>query len=164
MSGGEVTMHELDDERPIPLGRAATAATHDADGNRSSETNGWSGAAELESRSPAHIEKTREEPATAAAVVAASTPPPATGPPKPRGEAVAPAAIEAATSTAPADHPLAALRGFRMEVEVTERRRPRGCARDLGCFLTGWLLTVAFVLALIAAFNALTTQLGSAHP
>jgi hypothetical protein len=51
-----------------------------------------------------------------------------------------------------------------MEVEVAERRRPRGSLRDLGCFVASWVFTVAFVLALIAAFGALTTQLGSEHP
>jgi len=162
MSGGEVTMHELDDERPIPLGRAAaTAATRDAEGNRGPLINGWSAAAELESRSPAHIEKTCVVPA--AVEPAPAQPAPVALADAPAG---APPGVAAATRilNAPADHPLAALRGVRMEVEVTEFRRPRGCLRDLGCFLAAWVLVVGFVLALIAAFNALTTQLGGAHP
>lgn len=63
----------------------------------------------------------------------------------------------ASGAVAAGDHPLAALRGFRMEVGLVEPRRG-GCVRDLGCFLAGYVLVVGFVLALIEGYLALTAR------
>jgi hypothetical protein len=161
----DVTMHELDDERPIPLGRAAAASTAAFVPAPLAPVTEPAAPAP---RPATHIERTRPPadgpsvppadiaaPGTVAVVEQPAAPPPA---------AATPAEAGPAPIRAPAEHPLAALRGFRMEVAVVGRRRARGWVRDVGCFLAAWVVVVAFVLALIAAFNALTTQLGSAHP
>jgi hypothetical protein len=69
------------------------------------------------------------------------------------------AGVRAAADVASADvvalagHPLAAFRGFRMQVEVVEPafRPARGC---IGRFALIYALVMALVLALIAAFVA----------
>jgi hypothetical protein len=94
--------------------------------------------------------------------------------PRPAGVAVgadhgeqAAAGVRAAADVASADvvalagHPLAALRGFRMQVEVVEPafRPGPGC---VGRFVLTYALVMAFVLALIAAFVACAAHSGGA--
>ena len=182
-------MHELEDELPIPLGRAAAARPPVAEpvgpaapAPSSTPPPATRPAAPVPPapvalRPAAHIERTgpaSDEPTPPAAAVAASTPPPPARPPLPPPVAVVeqpvarPTAADSASAAsrqlnAPGDHPMAGLRGFRMEVELVKPARG-GCARDLGCFVAAHVVVVAFVLALIAAFNALSTHAGSAHP
>jgi hypothetical protein len=69
--------------------------------------------------------------------------------------------VPSADVVALAGHPLAAFRGFRMEVEVVEPafRPARGC---VGRLVLTYALVMALVLALIAAFVACAAHGGGA--
>jgi hypothetical protein len=113
-------MHEIEDERPIPVGRArATAAPP--------ETYAPPAPAPAP-RLAAHIERTRPQAD------------------EPDGR-----------------HPLAALRGFRMEVELVEAAFP-DWRRVLVRSLVAYVLVIGSILGLIAAFLVLTGHAGSGHP
>jgi hypothetical protein len=173
-------MHE--DERPIPLGRAATATTGPAV-ERAAVPLAPAAATprpatpvrQLAPRVAAHIERTRPQavqapaergPIPAAAATRAHAAPAAVveqvvGP---AAAAVveppinrAPVAGRPASRTPAGEHPMSGLGGFRME--VVDPFAGRG--RDIGRFVVAYLLVSAFVLALIVAFVALTAGAGS---
>jgi hypothetical protein len=154
MKRGEVTMSEFEDERPIPLGRAAVAS------RPADEPVARPVVAPADTLPPAaHIEKTREqtpppdEPAAPSPSTVESAPVVVAEPPAgPRDVAPAAVVVDAPAAT---EHPLGALSGFRMRVELVE---PVCSARDVGRFLVAYVVVAAFVLGLIAAFLALTTR------
>jgi pyruvate/2-oxoglutarate dehydrogenase complex dihydrolipoamide acyltransferase (E2) component len=157
-------MHEIEDERPIPVGRAAAAVRHEAD----SAADGSRGS--LTHDCPEPSEPTPARPASADADRAGVPPPPP--PPAPTS---APSHIErtrpetrsyddgGAPLAAPGGHPLAALRGFQMEVELVEAAFP-DWRRVLVRSLVAYVLVIGSILGLIAAFLVLTGHAGSGHP
>ncbi len=172
-------MYEIDDERPIPLGRAATVTTPAAtDRAPAGEAPADETAAlptpvvpqapapapepEPAPRPTARIKRTRAQAAGPGGRRASSSAPPIAVVEPPA--ALPPAAATAgAVSDAPhahAGHPMAGLRGFRVEVEPAFGGR----ARDLARFLAAYVLVVAFVGGLIAAFLAVVGHAGSGHP
>ena len=156
-------MQGVEDERPIPLGPAAVdverepgaaavgsrwALTHDcpgpvepspraAGGNRTPVGDGCRAPA-----APPHIETTRAgvEPSAAQ-----------------------PVAGESPVLGQPTEHPLAALPNFRMEVVLAEPA-PATRRRAPTRFLAAYLLVLAVVAGLVAAFLAIATRVGSGHP
>jgi hypothetical protein len=158
-------MHE--DERPIPLGRAAAATTAPAVEHAADPVAAVAPAprpappvTEPGPRPPAHIERTTPRavppsdnrgpiPADAAA-----TPAPAQAA---RVEPVVGPATARATHRGSGEHPMAGLRGFQME--VVDPFAGRG--RDIARFVVAYLLVSSFVLALIVAFVALASGAGS---
>jgi hypothetical protein len=185
MKRGEVTMHEFEDERPIPLGRAAAVDRPAATAMVRPVAMDESPAASLSTAvdvepatrpvaaedapvaaAPAtHIEKTRAEAAPKDDVPAAPSPstvesaPIVVAEPPAGPRDVVPAAVVADTPSAPAapaaTHPLGALAGFRFHVELVEPAVP---VRDLARFLVAYVVVAAFVLGLIAAFLTLTAR------
>ncbi|HXM56695.1 MAG TPA: hypothetical protein VOB72_14960 [Candidatus Dormibacteraeota bacterium] len=150
MRRGEVTMHEFEDERPIPLGRTVAPTTPPAPAvEPAPRTVEVAGPPVVPTPPAAHIEKTRVQPDESAPTTAA--------PPEPPTAATVPTVAVPTAQAAPADHPMAALSGFRMEVTLVEPAVP---VRDLARFVFAYVVVAAFVLGLIVAFIALT-QVGS---
>jgi hypothetical protein len=137
----DLTNDLLDDDRPIPLGRAAAsaaAAQVAASDHASLETGAVSEShrATRIDRGPADAvaEVTLPEPASRVAESARRS-----GAPEPQGP-----------------HPLTGLRGFRLAPVVVER--PYGGRHDLARFLIEFALVMAFVYALIVAFVLLVAH------